>query len=52
MLREDKAKVETLIDSNSGWWDVQKVRRILPPVATDEVLKIIISLGNHEDKLI
>ncbi|KAG2701613.1 hypothetical protein I3760_06G053700 [Carya illinoinensis] len=39
-------------DLKYGWWNVLKERRMLPPIATDEVLKIIISLRNHEDQLI
>ncbi|XP_035547319.1 uncharacterized protein LOC118348883 [Juglans regia] len=50
--RANDQGVEELIDLSTGWWDVQKVRRMLPHDPADAVLKIILSATNHEDKLI
>lgn len=51
MIRE--GTVNNLIDNNSKWWDVGKVRNLLPPQANAEVLKIIgLNPSKHANKLI
>lgn len=44
--------VDHLIDHNTKWRDLEKVRRLFPPQATVEVIKIAMSTGDHEDKLL
>lgn len=40
---QDNEIVANLIDDVTKWWDVNKVRWVLPPREETEVLKIIIS---------
>lgn len=43
--------METLIDNNTGCWDMEKIQSLLPQLAVAEVLKIPIPLEPREDKL-
>ncbi|XP_042942933.1 uncharacterized mitochondrial protein AtMg00310-like [Carya illinoinensis] len=40
---DETLMVEDLIDENTRWWNIEKVRRLLPPAAAGSVLKILIS---------
>lgn len=49
-IENKEAKVEELIDNQTKWWDVSKVRNLLTPAAANEVLKIILNPRKQEDK--
>ncbi|XP_041001600.1 uncharacterized protein LOC121247296 [Juglans microcarpa x Juglans regia] len=44
--------VVTLIDENTKWWDIEKVRRILPPREEAEVLNMIMTLESRPNSLV
>ncbi|KAF5476529.1 hypothetical protein F2P56_003276 [Juglans regia] len=44
--------VATLIDENTKWWDIEKVRRILPPREATEVLNMILTSESRPDSLV
>ncbi|KAF5468190.1 hypothetical protein F2P56_012365 [Juglans regia] len=43
------AKVARLIDSHTGWWDVEQVRALFNPIIVSDILKIVLSPGRYED---
>lgn len=45
-------KVEYLIDKHTRWWDVEKVNQLFPTTVAAEIFRILISLGDNQDKLI
>lgn len=47
-----REKVESLIDEDTRGWDIGKRRSSLPPSAVTEVLKLMLTPGEREDKLI
>lgn len=47
-ITNSEAKVEELMDNRARWWDVSKVRSLLPPPIAAEVFKMVISFGEHE----
>ena len=49
---DETLMVEDLIDENTRGWDIGKVRRLLPPVEAESVLKILISNDVRSDCII
>lgn len=45
-IRNNEAKVDELIDNHMIWWDISKVRSLLPPPPTTEVLRCSLALTN------
>lgn len=41
---------DSFIDSNTKWWNVEKVRVLFNPNIAAEILRIIICLGEEQDK--
>ncbi|XP_042944649.1 uncharacterized protein LOC122278535 [Carya illinoinensis] len=50
--RSSCQRVAQLIDGETGWWEIEIVRRTLPPREASDVLRIPLGPSPREDKLI
>ncbi|XP_042958195.1 uncharacterized protein LOC122293790 [Carya illinoinensis] len=51
-IQTSDTTVDSLIDCDTNWWDLEKVKVVLQPRAATEVLKYLLTLGNNKDRLI
>lgn len=51
-MEERNATVDSLIDSNTQWWNIDKIRVLFNPRIATKILKIIINPNSSEDKWI
>lgn len=49
-IEENEDTVDSLIDSNTKWWNIRKIRALFNPTITANIVKIIICPRDHEDK--
>ncbi|XP_041020420.1 uncharacterized protein LOC121262052 [Juglans microcarpa x Juglans regia] len=47
--RDFSAREASLIDIETGWWDVSRVRALFNPKIASDVMKILLSPRQHED---
>ncbi|KAF5469163.1 hypothetical protein F2P56_013257 [Juglans regia] len=47
--RDFSARVASLIDIETGWWDVSRVRALFNLKTASDVMKILLNPGQHED---
>ncbi|XP_042973001.1 uncharacterized protein LOC122304803 [Carya illinoinensis] len=47
--RDLSARVVSLINEETHWWDVLRVRALFNPKVSSDILKILLSPGQHED---